>query len=332
MGLLTAIKKRLPTQYAAVTILEESCDIKVRRYKNDKEVFAEEKHFSIPSKERLSDEVVVYLQRLQAEEEQTYIALFLNTHGQGVVPSCKKSEYEKFHIDYNHVKDICVENRFSVYASDIDIKWTEKIFARTGLDFIFSPFLILEGLRKASPHGEGVSLYMLVSKNAMTLMIFADTQLLYGTFVNFAKEEDLLASDFEEEDMGTETDEDIFDEIDLDMELEESEEIADILHDVEEEVTQKAEKDIESVSLKSRLFGEELRMVKYFDASLREFYESDLYESDFITYVRIYNAMPLNPDVLAYLQEQLLVEIDVVPVDIADEVIRLAREEVAEGA
>ena len=92
MGLLKAIKKRLTNQFIAVVILENSCSIKVRRLKNGEIILEEKKDFEIPSKDKLSKEVVLYLQGLQEEIEQTYITLFLNSHGQGVVPSCLQSK------------------------------------------------------------------------------------------------------------------------------------------------------------------------------------------------------------------------------------------------
>ena len=328
MGLLKAIKKHLTIQYVGVIVHEESCLIKTKRVKKGKTVHEEEKEFTIASKEKLSGEVIAYLSELQDEIEQTYIALFLNSHGQGVVPSCSKSAYQKFHIEYDHVKDICVDQKYSIYASNIDIKWAEKIFAKTGLDFIFSPFLMLDNLRKKESRHDGIVLYMLTSYNSITIMIFEKERLLYGTFINIAKEEDLLNTDFTEE--MTEED-DSFDEIDLDMELEESDVIADILEDVKVEADVKSSAQEEDATIKLKLFGQDLRLVKYFDASLREFYENDLYTSDFVTYVKIYDGTGLNEDIVTYLKEQLLVDVAIRKINIEDELIALAVQE-TEGA
>ena len=333
MGLLAAIKKRLTNQYISVIVVEDACFAKVKKIKNGEILFDEERRFDLPSKEKLSNEAIAWLQRLQEEVEQTYIAVYLNSHGQGAVPSCLNSAYEKFHIDYKEVKDICVDNRYSVYASRIDIEWVEKIFARTGIDFLFSPFLVIENLIHKEPPKEGIVLYMLASITSITIMIFEGQELLYGTFINIAKEEDLLTTDFEMQEQEEETvDDNIFDEIDLDMELEESTEIADLLESAEHELVEKVEHDMEIASSKNRLFGQDLRLVKYFDASLREFYESALYRSDFVTEVKIYDAVRLNPEIIDYFKEQLLVEIDVESVDILEVLIQMARAEVETDA
>lgn len=333
MGLLAAIKKRLTNQFIGVIVLEDACFVKMKRIKNGALLTEEEKRFDLSAKDRLSNEIIGYLQKLQEEVEQTYIALFLNSYGQGVVPSCLQSAYEKFHIDYTHVKDICIDNRYSIYASDIDIKWAQKLFAKTGLDFLFSPFILLENMISRDVAREGVVLYMLAGVNSIAVMIFDKKELLYGTFINIAREEDLLATDFEEEAEGDEKlDENLFDDIDLELELEESEEISDILEDAEQGIMKKVEKDTETVTIKNRLFGQDLRLVKYFDASLREFYESDLYRSDFITYVKIFDGVRLNPDVVEYLREQLLIQVDLESVDLLDEIVELAIKEVVEDA
>jgi len=325
MGLLKTIKKRLTNQFVGVLVYENTCIVKIRKVKNGQVLSDEEKEFDLHTKESLTKDIVLYLQTLQEEIEQTYISLFLNSHGQGIVPECSKSAYEKFHIEYNNVKEICVDHKYSVYASNIDIKWAEKLFTGIGLDFIFSPFLMLDNLRKKeSRKQDGIVLYLLAGNNSITIMIFEKSKLLYGTFINIAKEEDLLTSDFSDD--TEEDDDELLDEIDLDLELEESDEISEILEEVNDDMKTSIQEEDDSIKLK--LFGQDLRLVKYFDASLREFYENDLYQSDFVTHVKIYDGAQLNQDIVSYLKEQLLVDIDVRTINIADELIALTIQEV----
>ncbi len=327
MGLFKAIKKQMTNQFIAVVVYEESCSIKVKRIKKRETLLEEEKEFELHSKERLSKDAIDYIQILQEEVEQTYIILFLNSYGQGVVPSCLKSDYKKYHIDYNNVKEICIDKKYSIYASLIDIKWAEKLFSQTGIDFIFSPFLILHSLIKSdlSKNGDSIVLYMMNCVNSITVMIFKEKRLLYGAFINIAKEEDLLNSDFEGDDQEDDSLEDeMLEEIDLDMEMEENPEIMDILEDAQKDQKQSEN---ENVEVLHRLFGQDLRLVKYFDASLREFYENDLYDSDFITAVKIYDSCDLSQEVIEYLKEQLLVDIKKEPINLHDRLLKLAMAE-----
>ncbi len=331
MGLFKAIKKQMTNQFIAVIIYENSCSVKVKRIKKAEVLLEEVKEFELYSRDRLSKDVVTYIQVLQEEVEQTYIVLFLNSYGQGVVPSCLKSDYKKYHIDYNNVKEICIDKKYSIYASLIDIKWAEKLFVDTGIDFIFSPFLILDSLIKKETVEEkqSVTLYMMNCVNSITVMIFKGTHLLYGAFINIAKEEDLLSSDYESDDLaGDSLEDEMLEEIDLDLEMEENPEILDILDDVQSDEKQLQGSNInDGVEVGQRLFGQDLRLVKYFDASLREFYENELYESDFITAVKIYDSCDLSKEVISYLKEQLLVDIETESIDIHEQLLKLAMQE-----
>ncbi len=324
MSLLKSLKKRLVYQFIAIVIYETSCDIKVQRLKNGEIVFEEAKSFEIESKEKLNDTIFDYLDGLQEIVEQTYLALFLNTHGQGVVPSCEKSVYDKFHIDFDSVKRVCINNDYSIYASLIDIKWVEKIFDHSGLDFVFSPFLVLNELIQNFQLSTDTTLYLLSNTNSMTIMIFRGKQFLYGTFVNIAKEEDLLDSGFENDTFSDNSMEDeMMDEIDLDID-----DTEDILNMLESQSTQIDKNEEKVVKIKNKLFGQDLRFVKYLDASLREFYDSDLYVSDFVNKVIVFDAAKLNVDIIKYLEDELLVEIEVIPASIDKVLIDLSKKEV----
>ncbi len=330
MSLLKSLKKRLVYQFIAVIIYETTCSIKIQRIQNSEIIFEEEKRFDIPSKDKLSDACITYLDTLQEALEQTYISLFLNTHGQGIVPSCTKNAYEKFHIDYDSVKHVCIDSSYSVYASVIDIRWVEKIFTRTGIDFIFSPFLILDDLIKLTQRSVDTTLYLLSGVNSITIMIFSDKKFLYGTFINIAKEEDLLDSEFENNSFAEASMEDeMMDEIDLDLDIDTSEEeIDDILDSDLEQIS----KEDEVIKIKNKLFGQDLRLVKYLDASLREFYDSDLYDSDFVSQVVLFDSAQINSEVLSHIEEELLVNILVIPTQIDTQLIYLSQKEVGYDA
>ncbi len=326
MSLLKSLKNRLVYQFIAIVLYETSCNIKVQRLKNNKIIFEEEKSFTLASKETLDNSILDYLDTLQKAVEQTYLILFLNTHGQGAVPSCAKSMYEKFHIDFDSVKHVCINNQYSIYASLIDIKWVEKIFDKSGLDFIFSPFLVLNELVQTFQRSTQTTLYLLSNINSMTIMIFKGKEFLYGTFVNIAKEEDLLDSGFENDTFSnSEMEDEMMDEIDLDIEIDDSEDILDILESQPNKIDADEEK---IVKIQNKLFGQDLRFVKYLDASLREFYDSDLYVSDFVSKVIVFDASKLNKDVITHLEDELLVDIEVVPTSIDKILIELSKKEV----
>jgi len=145
MNLVNALKKRLTNQFISVIVYTESCNIKQKIIKNSKLIHKEEFNFDIESRDNLGSKVVEFLNSLQDKYENSYIALFLNTSSQGVIPGCDESRLESFNIDKKSVKTICKDGRFLMYSTWIDIKWADKLFAKTGVfDFGFFYFNIYE--------------------------------------------------------------------------------------------------------------------------------------------------------------------------------------------
>jgi len=216
MNLSKVLKRRLVNQFISVIVYADSCNIKQKIIKGSTVLHKEEFNYDINSKDDLGAKVTDFINSLQEKYNNTYIALFLNSSSQGIIPSCDKSKLESFHIDQKSVKTICKDGRFLMYSTWIDIKWADKIFAKTGLDFIFSPFLVLDFfiskfMKKESYNPSDVILYLLHTKNGIALMIMRGDKLLYGSFFNTAKEDDLLNIDYDEN-----IESESLDELDLD--------------------------------------------------------------------------------------------------------------------
>ncbi len=321
MSLFGSVKKRMTNQFIALIVEEKICKVKQRVIKGDDTLFVEESTFEIESKDRLSVEVVDYINGLQEEYPHTYIALFLNTLGQGVIPKCNIEELKKFSVDKDRVKSVCVEDRYLIYGTLIDIKWADKTFSDVGLDFVFSPFLILDYFIKRDIDDEDVEidnimLYVLNTGNALTIMIMRDTDLLFGTFFNIAKDENLLYTDYND------NSDDIFAELDF---VDDDEELLiENLTDLDDipgfENTQP--------DGKLELSEQDERFVKYLSAALKEFYSNDLYESDFIQSVRIFDDINIHPNVVKYLQNELLLDVSFKNISVRNALIDLSCKEV----
>ncbi len=319
MGLFGSVKKRFTVQLVSVALLENSCKVHVKKIKNSKVIHRAKKSFDIQSKDQLSTEIINYLNALQAEHEQTYMALFLNTLGQGAISGCSTGTYEKFGVDKKNVKSICIDKEFTIYASLIDIQWVDKIFQKVGLDFIFSPFLILNHFANKETLEDEVKLYILNTNNGLTIMIKQRKKLLYGSFFNIAKEDNMLYEDFESMDSNSveNMEEELFDEFDIDDDS-----------DIEEMQEFDDENEFEDGVLKSRLSQMDSRLIKYLDASLKEFYNSDLYESAFISKVKIYDDAGMNTEVIKHIEDELLLDTSAENINILEVISEIAEEEV----
>jgi hypothetical protein len=327
MGLFSSVKKRFIIQLISIVLEEKRCNIYIKKIKNSKTIHTEKKSYDIESKERLTPQIVDYLNQSQEMHEQTYVALFLNTLGQGAISGCNSGAYEKFGVDKKGVKSICIDNKFTIYASLIDINWVDKIFQNVGLDFIFSPFLVLNSFIKDDKDNlkdEEVKLYILNTNNGLTIMIVNRKKFLYGSFFNLAKEDNLLYEDFESAsiDEVDELEEELFDEFDIDEDSEEIEDMQEFDDSIE----------FDNTDIDEGLSQQDARFVKYLDASLKEFYHSDLYESSFINSVKIFDDAGINDGVIKHIENELFLDISAENINILEAVCDIAEEEVLNNA
>ncbi len=318
MSFFRSFKKRLTNQFIAVVIEEKFCKIKQKIIKNGEVDLIEETFFEIKSKDELSGEVVAFLNELQENYKHTYIALFLNTPAQGVIPGCDESKLEEFNIDKNSIKTVCVNNKYLAYASNIDIKWLDKTFSKVGIDFIFSPFLVLDFYRK-DENSDKPKMYILNTTNTFTLMVIKDNNLLFGSFFNIEKEENLLYTDYEDESKEEEFEE--LEELEIDEKLDD-EVVDEVLEDIPDDNKEKL------VDNSVHFFAKDERYIKYLNAAIKEFYSNELYDSDFIEDVKIYDDNSMSQDIIDYMENQLLLNVSLEKVNIKNAVIELAAKEV----
>ena len=325
MGLFGSIKKRFIIQLVSIVLLEDSCKIYVKKLKNSRVIFRAKKSFEIESKDKLSQEVISYLTDLQEEHEQTYIALFLNTLGQGAIPGCKSGDFDKYSVDKKNVRSICIDKEFTIYASLIDIGWIDKIFKSVGLDYIYSPFLVLNHFANKEELENEVKLYILNTHNGLTIMIKEGKKLLYGSFFNTAKDDDLLNDDFEEVDAGEDM------EIDLEIDDDEFEIFDDDENELDDDETDSVD-EFDFESLGDAMTAQDNRLVKYLDISLQEFYRSELYDSTFISKVKIYDDSGMQEKVISHIEDELLLDTSAENIDILEVILEISEKEVFSNA
>lgn len=323
MGLFSSVKKHFLMQLIGIVLEEDKCGIYVKKIRNEKVIYSNIKYFNLESKDNFTKEIVSYLNTLQNEHEQTYVALFLNTLGQGAICGCKKEAFEKFGVDAKSVKGVCIDKDFTIYASIIDINWANTVFEKVGLDFIFSPFLILNSYAKKDISSDEVKLYILNTNNGLTMMIMGGKKFLYGSFFNVGIEENVLLEDFESasSEVLSVDDEEIFEELDLDDVDDEAS-----LMNIDEMV------DYEEGILQNTLSEKDARFVRYLDTSLKEFYSSDNYDSEFVSSVKIYDCAGMNEDVIKHIEDELLLDISAENINLLEAVVEISKKEVMSNA
>ena len=148
MSLIKAVQKYLPNVFIAVVQSSSSWTIYSKIIKADTVKNKTVKSFDVVNSEEIPPKMKEYLENLQLEYNFSYIAIFLDSMGQGAIKGTRADDFNKNSVDIKSITHFSIENSWSVYASFIDINWVKKLFADIGLDFIYSPFIIQYALLK----------------------------------------------------------------------------------------------------------------------------------------------------------------------------------------
>jgi len=100
------------------------------------------KKFDAKEYESIPKKMEEYLKNIQLEYNFAYLALFLDSMGQGAFNGTTAVDFQKNSVDMKSVTHFVLDKKWSVYASFIDINWIKKLFKNVGIDFIYSPFMV----------------------------------------------------------------------------------------------------------------------------------------------------------------------------------------------
>ncbi len=296
------------------------------------------------SDEKLHEDIEEYLISLQEKYNFAYISLYLDSMGQGAISGVDAGDFAKYSVDITHVHIVKFKT-WSAYASYIDINWIKKVYSNVGLDFIYSPFVLLYFLLKENKLCEYPTLYMLNLKDTFALAVFKEERLLFSAFFKLNNEELIDAESVEdweneEEEKGVEdlvsldgsSEEEDLSDIEELNELEELEELDD---NIEDEIAGDDESDNEYDDNSSveeiELFGRDLQIYKYLKAFLKEYYTNPLYESDFINDIIVYDSYEMSAEIINSIENDLLLDIQMHKVDVAEKLCDLTIKEVYGG-
>ncbi len=329
MGLTSLIRRYFSNLFVSIVSESESYRIycKVLKKGQVKEKF--EKVFETKNAdEKLEEDIEEYLNSIQEKYSFSYLTLFLNSMGQGAINGTDKASFDKNSVDITSVHTVKFK-KWSAYASYIDINWIKKIYSNVGLDFIYSPFVIIYYIMKKSKLKSKPTLFMLNLEDSFTLAVFEEDELLFGAFFKL-NNEDLIDTDSvedwesEEEQRGVE---------DLaKLEAQEEEALSDLedLEDLEEgsvdnipdddEESQDDEDDdkIDANDRDIELFGRDMEVYKYLKAALSEYYHNPIYKSDFLDEIVIYDSYDMGVEMIDTIENELYMDLKMHKIDVAE--------------
>ncbi|WP_458699969.1 hypothetical protein ACKGJI_09095 [Sulfurospirillum sp. 1307] len=347
MSLLKAAQKYLPNIFISVVQTNSNWTVYSKLIKNGTIKEKIEKTFESTNSEQIPVKMQEYLENLELEYNFSYIALFLNSLGQGAIKGVSAEDFQKNSVDIKNVTHFAIENTWSVYASFIDINWSKKLFSDIGLDFIYSPFMIIYRLIELEKAKDKPTMYILNHEDCISVAVFNGKCLDFGAFFKTSTE-DSLESDEEEnweeekEVEGVENlveldslgDDDIggIEELDDLSELDElgglDEDKVDF-EDVEEEKKDLGHFELEEVDgSELELFGRDLNVYKYILNSLKEYYKNPIYDSSFIDTFVIYDGYEVSSELLDMIENELLMDVELHKINIPEIVCDMAIKEV----
>ena len=296
------------------------------------------KNFEAKEHDSVSSKMEDYLNELQLEYNFSYIALFLDSMGQGAINGTSSIDFEKHSVDIKSVSHFSIDNKWSVYASFIDINWVKKLFLKVGLDFIYSPFVVQYSLLQERKSKNKPVLYILNHQDSVTISIYDSNSLLFGAYFKTTTDENLTSG---EEDWENAEEEDSIDNlVELDsIETDDLEELGEF-DDLDSDSTTFDEDSHESESLGNfedknleeesnlELFGRDVLVYKYLTSSLKEFYNNPLYGSCFIDTVVIFDGYEVSSELIDMIENELFMEIEMDKIDITQVVCNMAKKEV----
>lgn len=266
----------------------------------------------------------------------SFLGAFSKTYNQGLVSTTQKSQIQQFGIKASDNTFITFDGWMCYIQKRAIDENRVRYLKALGLDYLFSPFVVLELLSKPILCKRNC-MYILQSRSSISIMV-ADTQgVSFGGYFSLGNA--LEVGDDTQDEIG---------EVNslLDMKniegaigssIDELKEIGE-LEDIDKEVLQEEflPKEIE---IKKQKQEEHSRIEEFRDIArahnaaetiincINEFYSNDLYRSDFLEKIVIFDTYGITPQALSHIQNTLLLDVELKRVNLTKILIELMQRE-----
>jgi hypothetical protein len=336
--LLEALHKKV---FINIIVKDACTDVYLEVLSNGNVLNSSEKSFDTTG---INKKMRKYIETCIEESPFYYISILDNSALQGAVPTSQMNQHEGM----DTVKSVTLDE-WTAYSQEDDINTLKNEYKIVGVDFIFSPFLIISQFFKDKIKST-LSMFILVNGNYLSIAIFDNSKLLYAQHLDIKQQDDNLLInpslyedallgmediDLENIDIDDESLEEFGNIEDLDTnneikDLDTSGEIEDL--DTSGEIEEfSEEKDIEEVSEKNEIdsdaLNEDYQRFILIQGSLNSFYKNDKYESKFIESVYIADGVGVSSTLKGYLEEEMFLSVYIRKIDLGMAVCDTAKAE-----
>ncbi|MBN2782415.1 MAG: hypothetical protein JXQ66_04170 [Campylobacterales bacterium] len=329
-----------PRVFVNIIFNNTGLSVYVEKFKKSLSVESIEKKFSVTA---IDSEIIDYIESFTKDTPYFYISILDYSTYQGAIPTCNGTEMQMFY-DRSSSKELCYGEKWAFYTSKFDLDDIQREYRDLGLDFIFSPIVVLAKFFK-DKIDNNFSMYILIQDSFITLSIFDHGQLLFAKHIDVEHSEknELSLADEHVEEVRLDDDEDTsidLEDVDIDDALddldgfgdiedldsiEEIDEFSDVNEDDNEEFELGGEREFSSVSEES--FNEDYQRFLNIQEIVKRYYEDERYERKFVESVYIADSIGLNEDLKSYLEEEMFLNVYIRKIQIGEIMSELVQEE-----
>lgn len=335
--------------FVAIVPVKSGHDILILTVKNKKVIDSTRRHFEGETPSTLMNNFILEKTNSSPFFYISMLNLFSN---QGAYDGCMKSNLHN-NEDNVGIKVLCRDQKWTQYASHVDLSQLEKSYSVVGLDFIFSPFAMIE-YYFADKIGSGLVLYAFGMPDIFSVAIFDSGKLEYAYHYSNSNA-DLIAAETEAEELDFTSpvlededesivrlddleDLDLIDDLDslgdlADLDdLDEFSEMSEFSEDSPTLEEKRVDREQGMVMIKGDLdeSNEEYRRFEWIQKTLERFYASEQCQNRFIETVCIADSGKGGDELKRYLEEELFLNVLIRRIDVAEGINALAQ--IEEGA
>lgn len=266
--------------------------------------------------EALSGKARDFLDEIRETYPKCYFAVMPSTLIQGATDSCDRSVLSALDVDVAQMQRHCVDGRWQVYLSRVEMRLFIKRLGGIEPDFVFSPFVVLKMLAEPSI-GEHLCAFVLHEKGTLTLGIWSKERLWYAKRLAISEN---FEEESEEEDLGFSFD---LDDMEADTETVSG---IDTLEDFEGEA---GSSDDEASQNDLALLEYDLDVYEALKETIEHYYHDDRYPHEFVSAMRIYDVGGLGEDIVRFIEDELFIDTVYEPCNVPDLLIRLSSAELS---
>ncbi len=323
------------TVLIAVNYSDSSCSVKVVKKRGGSIVEEIDKEFKILNGE-LSVEVIKYIKKIKSRYAFSYLAIISKNVEQVLVPGTKKSQFGAFNVNEKEYKFVKLPSAFAFILKDDIVKYQNIFKKAKGLDFLFSPFVLLF-FKSKSFVGDRPKLFVLQEKDELCTLIATRKSILYGSFLPMSAGEQVthvgakLPPSLSESTLVAETThsgstaqglDDLNTELGgLEDELEDFEnfDFDSLPSDTGENISGSSESDDSSTMDNLKDLGRSTTIINLLNAAIKDFYNNSLYESDFIEEVVFFDCCGISLQAIDNIKSNLMIDFSLVALDLLKE-------------